>query len=383
MEGIKRCLRMLLNIVLPATGFCLFVWLLPRCLRFFMPFVIGWLVATLANPLVKLFERKLRLLRRHGSMLILLGALGAVIGIFYLAFLALYRELSSFVMDAPTLLESMRAEVIQALENGEKLLSYVPSGLRESLLALAGNVNGMLGELFSQAALPTVEIAGTVARSLPNILVNTVVFIVASYLFLADYDHICLWLKKYLPSSVTRCLFYIKRDAKGLIGGYFLAQFRIMFIVALILFVGFLILHVRYGLLCAALIALLDFLPVFGTGTVLFPWAAVKLFTGEYAYAAALLLLYVTTQVVRQMIQPKIVGDSMGLPPLLTLFLLYLGFKLRGLAGMIFAVPVGIVLINFYKYGMFDSMLQNIKMLVREVEAFRKGTGEKTEEKNK
>lgn len=73
------------------------------------------------------------------------------------------------------------------------------------------------------------------------------------------------------------------------------------------------------------------------------------------------------------MIQPKIVGDSMGLPPLLTLFLLYLGFKMRGIAGMIFAVPVGIIVINLYKYGVFDSMIENAAMLIREINEFRKG----------
>ena len=105
----------------------------------------------------------------------------------------------------------------------------------------------------------------------------------------------------------------MKRDAKGVIGGYFLAQFRIMCVVALILAAGFLVLGVRYGVLLAFLTAILDFLPIFGTGTVLFPWAVVKLFAGEYAYATGLILLYILTQVVRQIIH-EIVGRSMGLP---------------------------------------------------------------------
>lgn len=373
MESAKRYLRMILNIVIPAAGLCLFLLLVPRLLGFFMPFVVGWLIAMLANPLVKFFEQRLRLVRRHGSMLILVGVLGLVIGALYLAVSTLYRELSGFIEEAPELFENARYEVNSALVNGRKLLEFLPPGLREPILAFAGNLSGVMGELFSQAAVPTVEIAGNVARSLPSILVNTVVLIVASYLFLADYDRILRWMKAHMPSLIRKYAGYLKKDAKGLIGGYFLAQFRIMFVVAVILFLGLMLLGVRYSLLLAILIALLDFLPIFGTGTVLFPWAAVKLFTGEYPYAAALVLIYITTQVVRQMIQPKIVGDSMGLPPLLTLFLLYLGFKVRGIAGMIFAVPVGIIVINFYKYGVFDSMIENAAMLIREINEFRKG----------
>ncbi len=89
--------------------------------------------------------------------------------------------------------------------------------------------------------------------------------------------------------------------------------------------------------------------------------------------AAGLALLYVVSQVARQMIQPKIVGDSMGLPPLMTLFLLYLGFKIRGISGMILAVPLGILGMKLYEYGMFDSLIRNVRLLVREIEEFRRG----------
>ena len=164
----------------------------------------------------------------------------------------------------------------------------------------------------------------------------------------------------------------MKNDIRTLIGGYFLAQFKIMFVVAVVLVIGMLFLRVPYGIFLGIAIAILDFLPIFGTGTVLFPWAVVKLFAGEYAYATGLILLYILTQVVRQIIQPKIVGESMGLPPLMTLFLLYLGFKLRGLTGMILAVPVGLVFINFYKYGAVDSMIRNFRMLMEAIQKFRR-----------
>ena len=151
-----------------------------------------------------------------------------------------------------------------------------------------------------------------------------------------------------------------------------MAQFRIMFVVAAILAAGFLILQIPYSLLLAVLIALLDFLPVFGTGTVLIPWAVIKLLTGEYYLAAGMGLLYVLTQVVRQAIQPKIVGDSMGLSPLTTLFLLYIGFKVSGLGGMILAVPIGLVFFNLYKYGIYDSMIDNLKIFIHDIQEFRK-----------
>lgn len=368
----KRYLRMILNIVIPFLGLCLVIFLGPRLLRFFMPFVVGWILALLANPLVRFLERRVKLVRRHGSMLIIIAALAIVIGLFYGAGLLVYREMGSFLADAPEIYQSVIAEIENALQNGRKLAEYFPQNLQPPLLAFSDNLDGLFGKLVSRAAEPTVQIAGHVAKSIPNLLVNMVIIILSSYLFLADRESIMRWLKEHLPAFVFRYIEYMKRDAKGLIGGYFLAQFRIMCVVALILAAGFLVLGVRYGVLLAFLTAILDFLPIFGTGTVLFPWAVVKLFAGEYAYATGLILLYILTQVVRQIIQPKIVGESMGLPPLMTLFLLYLGFKLRGLTGMILAVPVGLVFINFYKYGAFDSMIRNFRMLMEAIQKFRR-----------
>lgn len=368
----KRYLRMILNIVIPFLGLCLVIFLGPRLLRFFMPFVVGWILALLANPLVRFLERRVKLVRRHGSMLIIIAALAIVISLFYGAGLLVYREMGSFLADAPEIYQSVIAEIGDALQNGRKLAEYFPQNLQPPLLAFSDNLDGLFGKLVSRAAEPTVQIAGHVAKSIPNLLVNMVIIILSSYLFLADRESIMRWLKEHLPAFVFRYIEYMKRDAKGLIGGYFLAQFRIMCVVALILAAGFLVLGVRYGVLLAFLTAILDFLPIFGTGTVLVPWAVVKLFAGEYAYATGLILLYILTQVVRQIIQPKIVGESMGLPPLMTLFLLYLGFKLRGLTGMILAVPVGLVFINFYKYGAFDSMIRNFRMLMEAIQKFRR-----------
>ena len=375
MEGVKKYLRIILNIIIPLTGLYLVCVWGPRVLGFFIPFVIGWMIALIANPLVRFLEKRLKIVRKHGSMLIIAGVPALIISLLYFVLGKAYVEIREFIGDLPALYDSAAAEIRGAVQNGNRMFEFLPDEFRTAVMQFTENIGTYVGDLVSKAAAPTVEIAGNVAKGIPNVLVNTVITILSSYLFIAEQDKILAWMRRYAPKFVLRYAEYLKKDARGVIGGYFLAQFRIMFVVAGILAVGFLFLKVKYGLLLAVLISLLDFLPVFGTGTALFPWAAVKLFTGEYTYAAGLLILYVVTQVSRQLIQPKIVGDSMGLPPLLTLFLLYLGFKVKGIAGMILAVPIGLIFINFYKYGAFDSLIKNVKLLIRELNAFRNGEG--------
>lgn len=372
MEEIKKYLRVILNIVIPLAGLYLVCVLGPKILGFFMPFVIGWVIALVANPLVRFLERRVKLLRRHSSAIIIIGVLGLVVAAFYWIGSYLYVELSGLAKDLPVIYQMAAKDITGAIHNSRKLFEFLPDSLQNVFDQISMNLGSYIGALFSKAAAPTVEIAGNVAKSIPNVLVYTVITIFSAYLFIAEHDRILSWIKGHAPKFILNYMGYLKKDAKGLIGGYFLAQFRIMFVIAGILAAGFLILGVKYGLVLSILIALLDFLPVFGTGTVLIPWGIVKLFTGEYAYGIGLILLYITTQVVRQIIQPKIVGDTMGLSPLATLLFLYLGYKISGLAGMIVAVPVGLVFINFYHYGAFDSLIENLKILVRDMNEFRK-----------
>ena len=98
----KHILRLILKILLPASGWFLLCFFGPRCLKFFMPFVIGWLISMLANPLVRFLERKLCLVRKHSSMVIVAGALALVIGLIYLAvFFCPVRHMASYKSQDP------------------------------------------------------------------------------------------------------------------------------------------------------------------------------------------------------------------------------------------------------------------------------------------
>lgn len=368
----KRYLKMILNMVIPLAVIYLVLTLGPWLLRFFMPFVIGWLISMIANPLVRLLEKKLNLVRRHSSVIIVIMVLAVVIGIIYLLISKLVVELSSLVQDLPRIYETARLELQDAFANVGNLLEVLPKSSRDFLYQFSENIGAYLSMLVEKMAYPTVTVAGNVAKRIPAALVYSVVVILSSYFFIVERDEIVGCCKRIIPKEAMEYYEFFRRDVKQLIGGYFLAQFRIMFVVAVILAMGFVVLGVSHGLLIALVIAMLDFLPLFGTGTALIPWAAVSLLSGEYAFAAGLILLYVLTQVVRQIIQPKIVGDIMGLPPLLTLFFLYVGFKVQGLSGMILAVPMGMIVLKLYQYGAFNSLIDNARLLFQEIQEFRK-----------
>ena len=369
----RYCLRLLLNIVIPASGWILALFAGPWLLKFFMPFVIGLVIALIANPLVRFLERRLRLVRRHSSLLIVAAALALVIGLIYLVISRAVGAARALADDLPQLYETAEAAVRQGLERVGGSMDFLPQSLRESWEALGSSLGDYLGLAVEKAAPPTVEAAGSVARVIPSLLVYSVVTVLSAYFFIVERDRIAAFLRGHLPAGALRYQEYLKGELKRLVCGYFLAQLKIMGVVWLILTAGFFVLGVGYAPLWALLISLLDFLPVFGTGTVLIPWGIIVVLDGEYAFAAGLLLLYVLTQVTRQAVQPKLVGDSMGLNPFLTLLFLYLGFKAGGIAGMILAVPVGLFFLNLYHFGAFKGMTDSAAALIQEIQAFRKG----------
>ncbi len=365
----RKYIRIFLNISIPLVTVWLICFLLPKALAFFMPFVIGWIVAMIANPLVRFLEKRVKMVRKHSSVLLIVFVLALVIGVLYLLISFLIHETNGFLQALPQLYEMGSREVADAYESFSEKFGILPRSVEASFEQVMDAAASFAGDFFQEHAASA---GGAVARTLPDILVNVIVVLLSSYLFLTEHDRILTAVKSHMPDYAVRYAALLKQDIRKVVGGYFMAQFKIMFVVAVILFAGFLILQVRYGFFWAVAIAFLDFLPMFGTGTALIPWALVKLLAGEYAYAFGLVMIYVLSQVIRQLIQPKIVGDSMGLPPLTTLFLLFVGYRIKGLAGMILAVPVGMIFINFYKYGAFDSLIRNVRLLLEEIRKLRK-----------
>lgn len=371
-DYLKKYVKILLNMGISIAGIILVIWLGPKLLSFFMPFVIGWVIAMIANPLVRFLEKRLKIVRKHSSAVIVVGVLAGIILCIYLVISKLVIEGIQFARDLPGMYYSAEAEIRLMLDNISDLFRFLPKGMQNSLGELGNNLSEYIGTLISGIGAPTMEAAGNVAKNIPNILIQILVTILSSYFFIADKDKLMEQLHGMIPKSVGKGLDMLSAYFRGVIGGYFKAQFRIMGIVAVILFIGFLILDVDYAVLLAILIAILDFLPFFGTGTALIPWAVVKLFTGEYQMAAGLVIIYLVSQLVRQLIQPKIVGDSMGLNPLQTLVFMYIGFKFYGVTGMILAVPVGLILIKLYEAGVFDDITNGVREIVKDVNTFRR-----------
>jgi len=363
MENNRPYWKVLVSLIFSLLATVLFIVLGIELIQLFLPFVIGWIIACIANPLVCWLEKHLKIVKKLGSAITIIAVIAGVIGVLYLAISKIVREIADFIVHLPEMYNDIEKELSGLSETFQGVLKLLPQNVKDGWSVIEANLEVTIGEWLSGLSEPTVEIAGNVAKSIPSILIGVIITILAAYFFVADRDNVIASAKKIAPKAIQQRVTMIITYFKDAIGGYFKAQFQIMLVLTSILFVGFILMDVNYAIVLALLFAFLDFLPFFGTAVTLVPWAIYKVLVGNYKMAIGLLVLYVLTQLIRQVIQPKLVSNEIGLKPIPTLALLYLGYKLGSVWGMIIAIPLGMILINMYKSGAFDYILDDVKIL--------------------
>ena len=245
--------------------------------------------------------------------------------------------------------------------------------MSDKIEQLTDLITSNLGQIAGSLGSITVGAAGNVAKNIPSILISFLFTLLFAYFFIAQRDRIQKMARKLVPTDTAGQLKLVWNRLTYALGGYFRAQFKIMGIVGIILFVGFLVMRIEYAVFLALIIAVLDFLPMLGTGTVMIPWALYLVLCGNLPLAAGLVILYAVTQVTRQLIQPKMVSDSIGIDTLTTLVFMFIGWRAAGLIGMIVAVPAGLIILKLSEAGAFDHILKSIKELREDIHTLRRG----------
>lgn len=365
-------LKIIANFIIYAVVIVLLFLLLPKVLGFFFPFVIGWLIALIANPMVRFLEKRVKLLRKHSSAIIIILVIALIVGVGALIISAIIREAKGLINDWPEIERNVSDRLRSISVYLDKVTASLPAGVRGSIDKAVANLGDSLSSYFKNMPMPTVSDAGNFMNNLADGFLAVIVTLLSAYFFAACREELIAGLQKIVPESVVSYWRLVYGNFKKAFGGYFKAQFKIMLILQVIMFAGFEILRIDYSFLIALGIALLDVLPVFGTGTVLWPWAIIDMISGNYIRAVGFVVIYLICQVVKQVLQPKMVGDSIGMHPLLTLLAMYIGYRLYGVLGLIFAIPIGMVIVNMYRIGMFEPLIKGIKIIARDLNKFRK-----------
>ena len=368
----KRYSKAVVNLAIAFVLFLLIVWLLPKALVFFSPFVAGWIIALIAGPMVRFFEEKVKIKRKVGSAFVIIVVIALVVLLIYGLGAQLINQVVGLIGALPDMWAGMESDFSNIGRSLSVILERLPEDMQMKLNDFITTIGGYLGDFFGKIGTPTIAAAGNFAKQLPAIFIGLIMALLSSYFFVAEREQINEWFRKHAPASIQEQYRIIRSSLVKSVGGYFKAQLKIEVWMYVLLLIGLGVLRVDYYALIALVIAFMDFLPFLGTGTVLIPWAVIRILTADYKVAIGLWIIWGGGQLARQLIQPKIVGDSMGVAPLPTLFLLYIGYKVGSVVGMIVAVPLGILVYSMYQEGAFETTKNSVMILVAGINKFRR-----------
>ena len=330
--------------------------------RYLLPIVLPFLLAgglsLVIRPASRSVSARTGIPKKLCSVVLLLLFIGALVALVSITARRLLTELEE-LLDA--VLNRTADPSFQSNDFFSVLAEKLP--FLQRLGAYRAQINQFLSDSLSNLAvtlsssLP--ELIATLFSALPNILFFILVATVAAlYFCTSDADLLCSLLA-YLPAPLRTKLPAWKKTVKRFSGRFLKAYLLLLALTFALLLAGFLLLRQKYAFLLALLVALVDLLPVLGVGTVLIPWACIALWNRHYYLGFGLLVLYVVVLVVRQIAEPKLLGKTLGLHPLPSLFATFAGWYLFGFWGMLFA-PIVLVFVKSLLEGVFKTEVHNL-----------------------
>lgn len=301
-----------------------------------MPFVIGLVVAALLRPLIDLISNKLHLKRSVISIVILLVFYSFIAFLATLVSTRVFLFLQNLFYHLPKLYKD---SIEPALNQGtDELLNRFPD-IEYYLEDIFNSINDSIFSFLTKASSTVVGAITGFAGQVPSILIKFIFTIVSSFFFTIDYHRIAGFVMKQFSVEKRNMIIKVKDNVIGTLGKFIKAYTTLIIITFLELSLGFFILKVPNPFLVAALVAFVDLLPILGTGAVLLPWVIISFIFNNNTMGVGILILYIIITVVRQTLEPRVVGQQIGLHPVVTLICIFVGAQLLGVVG-IFLLPV-------------------------------------------
>lgn len=312
-----------------------------RLAFFLMPFLIAFALSSLMEPPIRFLTKKMHFKRGAAAPLVLLLILGSIITLLVLAILKLIKEFKSLLVIAPELLSNLYTKLMALVQQGSEYTKWMPPELTTNLRDAFTNLSAAV----TSFSATVVKGAFLTAASLPEILIFTLITILATFFLSKDRSRIAAVFSRHLPENWLDRILAVKKDLFNALFGYLRAALIMMSITFTEVFIGLSIIRIDYALLMAFLTALIDALPVLGAGSVLIPWSLYSFVTGDIRMGVSTLVLYLVVLIVRQVIEPKVVGHQIGVYPLMTLLAMYTGLRIIGFAGLILG-PISYLMIR-------------------------------------
>jgi sporulation integral membrane protein YtvI len=324
------------------------IWLFPHVWRLISPFVVALIIAIPCNKLVNFLERKWKVNRALSSAIIVVSIIFLVGGIATYLVYQLILEIQTMIANIPATLENFGQQLDGLLARYAAFLQRLPLDWQEFLDNLPEQIQDGLMGLVPQGVGGAARAAGNVATSVASMLFYSFILILSAFFLIKDYDVIMAFLRKNVSDSFAEKAKHIRKTISLGFLSYIKAQLIIMTITFIVSASVLLILGTNHAIVAAFFIALVDFIPVFGTGIILIPWGIISLIYGDFGFAITLFILQAVCFIGRNMITPKLLSTQIGIHPILTIIGMFVGLRLFGVAGLIIGPILALLAVSLY-----------------------------------
>lgn len=313
------------------------------------PFIIAWLVAVITRPLTRLLVRKLHFPPSLAVLIMLLLLLVVVVLMVWLVVAVVgdvVADFSLYVHDVEVYtgkLLNYLSDIYERLELND-----------ESLTKLFGRLEDMAGGLARQGLDVLFSTTVSVISGTPGVFIWVLVTLVATFYWCREEEVVRNALLRIFPRHRRVRVQRTYDSMSNVVGGYVRAQALLVFISICICIIGFTIIGAQSPLVMGLFTGVMDIIPILGPGTLIVPWAAWSLITGDFISGVGLIIIYATTTISRNILEPKIVGDRVGLHPLATLAAIFIGMRMFSLVGLILGpivLAIGMAAWRSYRKG--------------------------------
>lgn len=310
-----------------------------------MPFILAFIVACLLQRPIRFMNRTLRLKKRFCALIASMLFFVALAAFISWGGIELVTRVHMMIIDLPkSYNDTVEPMVMNVFSKLETLEVWNELNLEDLLKNLETQLMDALAGLATKISTAAISVVTGFAASLPMVFIKTVLFIVATVFISMDYDKLMGFVVHQLDDRAREMFDEIRAYIVGTLFMVIRSYIIIMSITFVELSMGLCIIGIENAMLISLCIAVFDILPVLGTGGVMIPWTLISLVMGNYGLAAKLFILYVIITIVRNIIEPKIVGRQLGLHPIVTLSSMFAGLQLFGGLGL-FGFPIALSLL--------------------------------------
>ena len=325
------------------------VYLLFKLGIFLFPFTLALFFSILTQPFSRFLQKRLKFSQKIATIVSIILFLVIFLAFISLSALRLSGEIYKLSINLNKYSKDFQSLWNHTIDRVYSLLGYFPEGFDEQVKS---SINGFIRMGTSKLGSFINSLINFIT-SIPTIILYICITILSTFFISLDKKKIMTFLEQQFPETWIKKVYNIKREMFNVLGSYIRAQIILMTICFFELLISFNLLsflkfNLPYPLIFSIIICIIDALPILGAGAVLLPWSLISFATGDIKLGLALLGIYFLVLSVRQMLEPKLISQNLGVHPLVTLISMYSGFKFFGVIGFLIGPVVMIILKNVF-----------------------------------